>query len=62
MLDCKRNFQNQYRNILTCRICKADHSIEDEDHILNCSVLNDEEYEVQFANVYGSADKHYRAV
>jgi hypothetical protein len=62
MLDCKANFRNQYRNILTCRICKATDSIEDEDHILNCSVLNEEEYEVQFANVYGSTDEQYRAV
>ena len=26
-------------------------------HILNCLVLNEEEYEVQFANVYGSIDE-----
>ena len=62
MLDCKTNFRNQYNNVLTCRICKEDDSIEDEDHILNCSVLNDEEYGVQFSEVYGSADEQYRAV
>ena len=62
MLDCKANFRNQHGNILTCRICKAANSVEDEDHILNCSVLNDEEYEVQFSDVYGSTDEQYRAV
>ena len=62
MVDCKANFRNQYRNILTCRICKATESIENEDHILTCSVLNDEEYDVQFSNVYGSTDGQYRAV
>ena len=62
MVDCKANFRNQYRNILTCRICKATESIENEDHILTCSVLNDEEYDVQFSDVYGSTDGQYRAV
>ena len=62
MLDCKANFRNQYNNVLTCRICKEDNSIEDEDHILNCSVLNDEEYDVHFSDVYGSADEQYSAV
>ena len=62
MLDCKTNFRNQYNNVLTCRICKENDSIEDEDHILNCSVLNDEGYGVQFSEVYGSADEQYRAV
>ena len=54
MLDCKGNFYG--------RICKSTNSVEDEDHILNCSVLNDEECEVQFSDVYGSTDEQYRAV
>ena len=62
MIDCKANFRNQHRNILTCRICKEADSIEDEDHILKCSVLNDDEYAVQFSDVYGSPDEQYRAV
>ena len=62
MVDCKANFRNQYRNILTCRICKATESIENEDHILTCSMLNDEEYDVKFSDVYGSTDGQYRAV
>ena len=62
MVDCKANFRNQYRNILTCRICKATESIENEDHILTCSILNDEEYDAKFSDVYGSTDGQYRAV
>ena len=46
MVDCKNNFQNQYQEDLTCRICKDVGSSEDEDHILACKVLNEEIYNV----------------
>ena len=62
MLNCKSNFQNQFNNKLTCRICKEINTIENEDHILICTVLNNEVYEVTFSDVYGSIDEQYKAV
>ena len=62
MLNCKSNFQNQYNNNLACRICKEINTIENEDHILACPVLNDEVPEVTFSDVYGCIDDQYKAV
>ena len=62
MLDCKTNFQNQYAEDLSCRFCKDNGNIEDEDHILRCTVLNNEKYDVKFSDVYGNIDQQYKAV
>ena len=62
MLDCKTNFQNQYAEDLSCRFCKDNGNIEDEDHILRCTVLNNEKYDVKFSDVYGNIDHQYKAV
>ena len=63
MLNCKSNFQTQYHNKLCCRICKGIDTIENEDHILKCPVLNEEQYNVKFSDVYdGSTDFQYRAL
>ena len=59
MLDCKANFPNQYGNILVCRMCKNENTIEDEDHILKCKTLNTEEYAVNFKFVYGTSEEQY---
>ena len=62
MLDCKTNFQNQYAEDLSCRFCKDNGNIEDEDHILRCTVLNNVKYDVKFSDVYGNIDQQYKAV
>ena len=55
------DFQNQYEEDMSCRSCK-DKSNEDEDHILRCTVLNNETYDVKFSDVYGNIDQQYKAV
>ena len=62
MLDCKTNFGHQYANQLACRICKDENTIEDEDHILKCRELNQNEYNSKFSDVYGNTDKQYNVV
>ena len=62
MLDCKTNFSQQYQNKLNCRVCNVPESIENEDHLLTCSVLNIEQYDVQFSDVFGNCDQQYAAV
>ena len=62
MLNCKSNFRNQFNNDLTCRICKVTGSIEDEDHILTCSEINDEVYDAKFEDVYGNVDNQQKVV
>ena len=62
MVECKSNFSEQYQRQLHCRLCKVPHSIENEDHLLNCSVLNTEKYEIQFSDVFGNTDQQYQAV
>ena len=47
---------------MCCRICNVENSIENEDHILTCSVINDEEYDVKFSDVYENIEKQYKAV
>ena len=62
MLNCKSNFRNQYNNKLEYRICKEMNTVENEDHILLCQVLNDQVYEVTFSDVYGNTDEQYKVV
>ena len=62
MFDYKTNFQNQYKDDLTCRVCKEITSIENEDHLLPCKELNNEKYDVQFSDVYGNTDQEHNAV
>ena len=63
MTNCKVNFKRQFRSNLKCRICEEEDSEENEDHVLNCTVVNGEEtYDVQFTEVYGDADAQYKAV
>ena len=62
MFECKNNFQNQYQEDLACRICKDVDSIEDENHLLLCKVLNDELYDVEFNDVFKDVNKQYEAV
>ena len=52
----------QFSNNLTCRICKLDESIEDEDHILICPEVTDGMTEIQFTDVYGDINAQYNAV
>ena len=59
-MNVKNNFQNQYQDNLECRICKA--SIEDENHVLVCKVLNDELYNVEFSYVFEDVNKQYDVV
>ena len=62
MLECKANFSEQYQKKLQCRLCKAPDSIENEDHLLTCSILNTVKYNVQFSDVYGTVDEQYEVV
>ena len=63
MTNCKVNFKKQFGNNLKCRICEDEESEENEDHVLNCTVVNGAEtYDVQFTDVYGDADAQYKAV
>ena len=62
MFDCKKNFQHQFENKLSCRICKETNSLEDEDHLLTCKQLSDDEHDVQFSDVYGGVDQQLKAV
>ena len=62
MTNCKSNFKMQFANNLTCRICKLDGSVEDEDHILICPELTDGQTEIQFTDVFGDVNSQYNAV
>ena len=62
MINCKSNFSNAYDNQLQCRMCEEPDSVENEDHLLTCSVLNTENYDVQYSDVFESIDKQYSAV
>ena len=59
MIDCKSNFSHLYENNMTCRICNDLESYEDEDHILVCKTLNNEEFDVSYEDVYSNVDKQY---
>ena len=62
MLDCKTNFKMSYQDNMTCRLCKDTNSLENEDHILTCSVLNSEKNDIEFNDVYGSIEQQYKAI
>ena len=62
MFDCKINFRSKYQEDLSCRICKETSSLENEDHLLNCKLLCDDEDDVQFSDVNGGVDKQLKAV
>ena len=59
MLDCKTNFGHQYGDDLVCRICGDEDTLEDEDHLLVCPILNEEAHDVTFNDVYGDIDVQY---
>ena len=61
MVDCKSNFEGQYREDMSCRACKVIGSVEDEDHILSCLVLKLDSHDIKFRDVYGSMDQQYKA-
>ena len=61
MLDCKTNFEGQFED-MSCRACKDINSVENEDHILYCSVLNTDNHEVRFSDVYGNTEIQYKAL
>ena len=60
MVDCKSNFSHLYEENMTCRICNDIDSYEDEDHLLVCTTLNSEEYDVRYSDVYQNVDKQYK--
>ena len=60
MVDCKSNFSHLYEENTTCRICNDIDSYEDEDHLLVCTTLNSEEYDVRYSDVYQNVDKQYK--
>ena len=51
MLDVKANFKNFYDNDFTCRTCKIEGSIEDENHLLECEELSTEAEKFVFEDV-----------
>ena len=65
ILDVKTNFGEIYQNILTCRTCRKEDSIENEDHILQCDALKSEVEnpgEVDFNFVYMDLNHQKKAV
>ena len=60
MFDCKSNFEHQHN--MCCRVCNDANTIEDENHIPACKVLNTELHEVSFSDVYGNVNEQYKAV
>ena len=62
MFDCKRNFPNQYKDDLSCRVCKDISSIESEDHLLLCKELNNEKYDVKFSHVFANTEQQHKAI
>ena len=62
MVEVKQNFKNQYEN-LNCRICKDKESVENEEYLLECEVLNKEKIkEIKFSDVNGDLEKQLAAV
>ena len=43
MVNVKTNFRNLYENELECHTCEDDESIEDENHLLVCESLSNED-------------------
>ena len=62
MIECKSNFSALFDQQLHCRLCNLEGSVENEDHLLECSVLNIDAENIQFADVFGNADKQFKAV
>ena len=48
MVDCKTIFSHQYGDDLTCRTCRDEDTLENEDHLLVWPALNDEAHDVTF--------------
>ena len=62
MLECKSNYSELFNKKLHCRLCNAPDVIENEDHLLVCTVLENEATTVQFSDVYGSVNEQYEAI
>ena len=61
MVDCKTNFEGQFREDMSCRACKVVGSVEDEDHILSCAVLKLDSHDAKFMDVYGNMEQQFKA-
>jgi hypothetical protein len=59
MLDVKTNFSNLYNKGLTCRTCKEDGVVENESHLLQCKI---EDQNVEFEFVFKDVDKQRSAL
>ena len=61
MLDVKANFGEMYDRDLTCRTCKVENTIENEDHIIKYEALRSEVHredeEVNFSYVFMDNEK-----
>ena len=64
MLDVKTNFQIMYNKDLKCRTCKKAESVENEDHLLQCEMLQSEigNQQVEFDYVYQDLEKQIIAI
>ena len=63
MVNVKTNFRNLYENELECQTCEDDESIEDENHLLVCeSLSNDESKKANFRQVYGTVEDQLHIV
>jgi hypothetical protein len=60
MVDCKTNSSHQYGDDLTCRTCRNEDTLENEEHLLVCPALNDKAHDVSLNDVYGNVDVQYR--
>ena len=62
MIYVKTNFRNLYENNLGCQTCDKD-DIEDENHLLNCETLKDDEsVKSNFEMVYGNVEDQLKIV
>ena len=61
MVDVKTNFKSQYSDLI-CRICKSDDSVENENHLIDCEMLNEEISDITFNYVYEDIEKQMKAV
>ena len=59
MLDVKNNFENFYNKDPSCRTCRKADTIENENHLLQCDMLESEvgNKVATFDDVFGSIEK-----
>ena len=63
--DVKASFKKKYSGNMTCRSCNLVDSYEDLEHLIKCSVLNDNKHslaELNTEDIYGSIEDQTRFI